>query len=108
VFLVIGIGLAIFILPEAWGPAAVALGAAIEITETAISVWWSRRGRIKVGPETLIGASAIVTTACRPDGRVRIRGDSWAATCQAGADPGQRVRVVARDGLRLVVELSGD
>jgi membrane protein implicated in regulation of membrane protease activity len=108
VFLVIAIGLAIFVLPEAWGPPAIALGAAIEITETAVSVWWSRRGRIKVGPETLIGASATVVVACRPDGRVRIRGDSWAATCEMGADPGQRVRVVARDGLRLVVEPSVD
>jgi membrane protein implicated in regulation of membrane protease activity len=47
---------------------------------------------------------AEVVSACRPDGQVRLRGELWAATCDAGADPGASVRVRSVDGLRLRVE----
>jgi membrane protein implicated in regulation of membrane protease activity len=40
-----------------------------------------------------------------PAGRqVRIQGELWGARCEAGADPGDTVRVVERDGLTLLVE----
>jgi membrane protein implicated in regulation of membrane protease activity len=35
---------------------------------------------------------------------VRISGEIWAARCSAGADVGEEVRVVGRDGLTLLVE----
>jgi membrane protein implicated in regulation of membrane protease activity len=69
--------------------------------------FWSRsmRGRRKaVGAETLIGAEAAVSEACRPVGQVRVGGEIWQARCEAGADPGDTVRVVGLDGLTLVVE----
>ena len=57
-----------------------------------------------VGAQTLIGKDAVVTTPCRPVGQVRLDGEIWEARCDAGASPGDRVRVIGRDGLTLVVE----
>ena len=68
---------------------------------------WSRtvkRKRRVVGAETLIGQIAIVTEACRPVGQVRLDGETWEANCQAGANRDDRVRVIGRDELTLVVE----
>ena len=68
---------------------------------------WNRTVRHKrkvVGAQTLIGKNATVTEPCRPTGQVRLDGEIWEARCDAGADPGDTVRVVGRDELTLVVE----
>jgi len=68
---------------------------------------WNRtvknRRRV-VGAETLIGKTAVVTEACRPVGQVRLDGEIWEARCEAGASPGDQVRVLGRDELALLVE----
>ncbi|HSC50137.1 MAG TPA: NfeD family protein, partial [Gaiellaceae bacterium] len=56
------------------------------------------------GAQTLIGKEAVVSEPCRPAGQVRLDGEIWQARCSAGASPGDRVRVVGRDGLTLLVE----
>jgi len=68
---------------------------------------WSRsvRGlRVRAGAETLIGQTARVVTPCRPVGQVSVAGELWQARCEAGADEGEEVTVVGRDGLLLTVE----
>ena len=68
---------------------------------------WSRtvrKQRKVVGAQTLIGQEAVVTEPCRPLGQVRLDGETWAARCEAGASLGDRVRVMGRDKLVLVVE----
>lgn len=68
---------------------------------------WSRTVRHQrraVGAETLIGRVAVVSTACRPSGQVRLDGETWEARCDAGAGEGERVRVIGRDRLLLIVE----
>jgi membrane protein implicated in regulation of membrane protease activity len=68
---------------------------------------WNRtvkHRRKAVGAQTLIGKDAVVSTPCRPVGQVRLDGEIWEARCAAGASPGDRVRVIGRDGLTLVVE----
>ena len=68
---------------------------------------WNRtvkHRRKVVGAQTLIGREAVVSAPCRPVGQVRLDGEIWAARCNAGASPGDRVRVVARERLMLVVE----
>jgi membrane protein implicated in regulation of membrane protease activity len=67
---------------------------------------WNRtvkHRRKAVGAETLIGREAVVSTDCRPSGQVRLDGEIWEAHCDLGAAAGDKVRVVARDGLVLVV-----
>lgn len=63
-----------------------------------------RHRRAAVGPQTLIGREAEVVSPCRPRGQVRLNGEIWEARCAAGAGPGERVRVVGRERLTLVVE----
>ena len=99
--------LAIYVLPAPWGVVVVIGAAIVEAAETAFWFWLSKRRRVQMGAETLIGASAVVASACRPNGQVRVQGELWSASCAEGADPGDVVRVVARDGLVLTVELSG-
>jgi membrane-bound serine protease (ClpP class) len=96
--------LAVFVLPDRWAVAVVALAAVVEVAETLFWIWLSRRGKVKMGPETLVGAVAQVVTPCAPLGQVRLQGELWRARCEEGAEPGERVRVQALDGLTLVVE----
>ena len=101
---VIAVILAVFVVPSPWGLVLVGVAAMVEIGETFFWIWLSQRHRVKMGAETLLGARAEVVTACRPEGQVRIEGELWGARCEAGADPGEGVRVVERDGLTLLVE----
>ena len=67
---------------------------------------WNRtvkNRRKAVGAETLIGKEAVVTVDCRPNGQVRLDGEIWEARCDAGAAVGDKVRVIGREGLVLVV-----
>lgn len=102
--LVAAIFLALFVLPSPWGIVAVAGAAVLEVGETAFWIWLSKRRRPQVGAEALIGATAAVVTPCRPLGYVRVAGELWRARCEAGADPGDTVRIRALEGLTLVVE----
>lgn len=68
---------------------------------------WNRttkRHRKAVGAETLIGREAVVSEPCRPVGQVRLDGEIWEARCDAGASPGDRVRITGRQRLTLIVE----
>jgi len=70
---------------------------------------WNRTVRHRrkvVGAQTLIGKDAVVSTPCRPVGQVRLDGEIWEARCESGASPGDRVRVVGRKGLTLLVEVT--
>jgi membrane-bound serine protease (ClpP class) len=104
VLLLIGIGLAIFVVPHPWGIPIVILFGLLEIGETAWAWRWSRRADPKVGPEALIGATGRAVTDCRPTGTVRVHAEIWNAQCEAGVDGGRRIRVVGQDQLTLIVE----
>jgi membrane-bound serine protease (ClpP class) len=104
VALLVGLLLALFVLPSPWGLLAVAVGAAVEVAEAWLFIWWSRRRRVYVGAEALVGATAEVVAPCDPDGQVRVHGELWRARCSAGARVGDTVRIVAVDGLTLLVE----
>jgi membrane protein implicated in regulation of membrane protease activity len=103
VFLIVGIAL-LLVLPGPWNwiAAAVCLfGFAGEVG------FWNRRVKTRkaaTGVQTLVGKIATVTQSCRPRGQVRVAGELWEARCDAGADPGDKVRVADVQGLTLVVE----
>jgi membrane-bound ClpP family serine protease len=107
VILLIGIGLAIFVVPAPFGIPVVIAAAILEFFETFGTWRWSRCGTVKAGPETLIGGSGRAITDCRPEGMVRVRGEDWRARCDAGVAAGHQVRVVGRDQLLLLVEPLG-
>ncbi len=103
--LVAAILLAVFdVVPDSWDALLIGLAAVVEIAETLFWVWLSRRGRIRMGPETLVGATAEVVAPCRPVGQVRLQGELWRARCEEGADAGDTVLVRSLDGLTLLVE----
>lgn len=78
--------------------------AAVDIGESLFWIWLSKRRKASVGTDALLGQTATVARACQPLGYVRLQGELWQARCEAGADPGDRVRVVAVEGLLLLVE----
>jgi membrane protein implicated in regulation of membrane protease activity len=94
-------------LPEPWAAALLATGCVLEVGELLVLRSWGRRLNRKRPPTTpddeLVGLVGEVVTPCRPDGQVRVRGELWAATCPAGADPGTRVRIEQVDELRVLV-----
>ena len=96
--------LAVFVLPSEWALPVVVAAAVVEVGETFFWLWLSRRGKVKMGPETIVGAVGEVVDPCTPLGRVRLEGELWQARCEEGAERGERVRVRALDGLTLVVE----
>ena len=102
--LVLAILLALFVLDSPWSWVAVAAGFAWELGETALLFWWSKRRRVAVGAETLVGRRAVVSVECRPEGQVRVAGEIWRARCAAGAGVGDEVVIREVDGLTLVVE----
>jgi len=104
VILLLSLLLGIFVLEEPWNWVVVAVGATLEIAETGLFVWWSKRRKAAVGAETLVGRRAVVSVDCRPHGQVRVAGEIWQARCDAGADVGDAVVVREVRGLMLVVE----
>jgi membrane protein implicated in regulation of membrane protease activity len=99
-----GILLAIFVLPEQWRLPVILLAAVVEVSETLFWLWYTRRPRVQMGPETLVGVTGQVVTPCMPLGQVRLQGELWRASCPEGAAAGDEVRVLALDGLTLLVE----
>ena len=94
----------LFLLPSPWNLVGFIGGLIVFVGEV---LFWNRKvrsGRKAVGAQTLIGTEATVVSACHPGGQVRIGGEIWAARCSAGADLGETVTVVGRDGLTLLVE----
>ena len=87
-----------------WGAPLLAAALVVETGESLFWIWYSKRRRAAVGPETLVGRTARVARPCAPLGYVRLDGELWQARCADGADRGDEVRVRAVDGITLVVE----
>jgi len=104
VVLALTVLLAIFVLEEPWNWVAVALGATFELAESGFLIWWSKRRRVAVGAETLVGRRAVVSVDCMPEGQVKVAGEIWRARCAGGAGVGDEVVIREVDGLMLVVE----
>ncbi len=102
--LLIALALAIFVLPAPWGLVAVVIGGVLEIAETTLFIWWSKRRKATVGVETLVGKVGVAESSLWPEGQVRVGGEIWRARCAGGCDSGTRVVVRAIDGLTLVVD----
>ncbi len=100
----LGVFLAVFVLPSPWGLVAIGVGAALDIAETGAFWWWSQRRQASVGVETLVGVVGEAISDLWPDGQVRIRGEIWRARCGGGCDSGTKVVVRSVEGLTLVVD----
>ncbi len=100
----IALGLVLFhVVRGGWAIALLAGTGTFELSTPAFWLWYSQRRAVQVGAETLIGRVAEVAEECRPYGLVRVQGELWRARCAEGADRGEGVRIVGRDGLTLEV-----
>ena len=63
--------------------------------------------KISFGVEALVGRTGVAVTDLAPEGLVQMEGERWSARCvEGGAVAGEKVEVVGRDGLRLLVRRS--
>jgi len=61
--------------------------------------------RPRIGPESLVGRTAMVVEDLSPEGLVKLDGELWRARCLNGtARRGEKVMVVKVDGTKLLVE----
>ncbi|KAF4407844.1 protease/transporter [Streptomyces sp. Ru87] len=93
--------------PAVMWPTALVVGAGSLIAGRF--AWRARGAPVAAGGETLIGREAVVHSAgADGSGRVLLDGAWWTVRGRgAPVTPGQRVRVVDRDGLVLVVDSAG-
>jgi membrane protein implicated in regulation of membrane protease activity len=106
VFLILAV-LLFFALPWPWSLIGALTALLLFLGELT---FWHRRVRglpKTVGRQRLIGAEGLIITECHPEGQARVQGTIWTARCDSGADVGDRVVVVAVDGLTLVVQRAG-
>ena len=64
----------------------------------------SRRRAVVTGAEALLGAEGETLFWQGAEGRVRVQGEVWRARAKGPLEPGMRVKVIAREGLVVVVE----
>lgn len=85
--------------------AVVAGGALLATLMFALRV---RRRPVTTGHEAMLGRTAVAIEGFDTAGRVRLGGEIWNAVSHTPVVAGQRVRVVAIDGLKLTVIAEGD
>ncbi|WP_297521342.1 NfeD family protein [Thermococcus sp.] len=61
--------------------------------------------RPEIGPESLLGGTAVVVEDLTPDGLVRLNGELWSAKCVNGtARRGEEVVIIGVSGAKVLVE----
>jgi membrane-bound serine protease (ClpP class) len=96
----------LFLLPQPWNVVAVCTAALVEVGEVWFWITFLRRYRVRTGAEGMVGKRGEVIEAFDGgSGRVRVYGESWSARSSGGRlSRGERIRIVAVDGLTLEVE----
>jgi membrane-bound serine protease (ClpP class) len=64
----------------------------------------ARRNKVTTGGEALLGQIAVAQTHLTPTGQVLVRGELWQAHARNGAQAGDQLRILSRNGLLLEVE----
>lgn len=82
----------------------VAVLASLGVLALATFFTRARRKPVVTGGEQLIGSTAVAIKDFESQGPVRVHGEIWSARTRVPVRAGQAIRIVARDGLLLVVE----
>ena len=101
---IVALLLALTVLPSPWGWVAVIVAALIDVLETLVFLWWSKRRKAAVGVETLVGRQAVVVRTVAPRGQVKLDGEVWDARATEEMELGAEVVVTGLHGLVLDVE----
>lgn len=99
---VVGLVLFLFLPPLIAAPlyAAIALGSLVLF----IKLWKSMTLRPTTGTEALVGSPAWTATDIERQGLVQCRGELWTAFSSYRISKGERVHILAFEGLRVLVE----
>jgi membrane-bound serine protease (ClpP class) len=100
---IIGAILAFIFLDAPWRYLFIAFLLLVDVFQIIVWLRWRKRRAITGHEERLMGSDGETITACKPFGQVRVRGQMWKAYCPDGIDQGQRVTVIAVDGLQLKI-----
>ncbi len=84
--------------------AGVALASALFLIGAVGLIVKARRGPVVSGPEELLQSRGEALEDFHGIGKIRIHGEIWAARCDTPVHKGERVRVLRREGLTLIVE----
>jgi len=91
-----------------WTAIAVATGLSAAFFLNVASVAWrAQRRRVATGDPDLLGGAGEVLVWRDGEGEIHVHGERWRAQAATTFAPGQRVRVVERRGLTLLVEAEG-
>lgn len=94
--------------PELRIAAATAVGVALPFALISVFLMTlvvkAHRSKTDTGAPGLVGATGVARTALAPSGQIFVHGEYWAATCSVPVPEGTPVRVLAVEGLRLLVE----
>lgn len=100
---VVALVLSLLFLPSPWDLVVPIAAAAVDVVETGLFLWWSKRRRAAVGVEALVGRRAVAVARLDPGGQVKLDGELWQARADAVVEPGGEVLVERVDGLVLHV-----
>lgn len=110
---IVALIVALLFLSSPWNVVLVVAAATVDIAETGVLVWWSRRRRrlspAAAGAEAIVGRTGTALgrldpVAPDPVGQVRVGGEIWSARSVEPIDPGATVTISSVDGLILEVE----
>ncbi len=115
---IVALIVALLFLSSPWSLVLVVTAATVDIAETCVLLWWSRRRRRQipsvVGTDALVGRTGVALTrldsgrldpaALEHMGQVRVGGEIWSSRSVEPIDPGTAVTVSSVDGLILDVE----
>lgn len=75
------------------------------ITTFLVSIAWrARRNKVMIGPEALVGAVGVAQQPLAPAGQILVHGELWQAESTTPIAAGERVKVRAVEGLKLLVD----
>lgn len=100
---IIALIVALLFLPYPWNFVVPIVAAIVDVIETGVFLWWSRRRRATVGVETLVGRRAVAVGRLAPRGQVKVDGELWEARSESHVEPGAEVVVRRIEGLVLHV-----
>lgn len=100
---IVALVLALLFLPSPWNLVVPIAAAVVDVVETGLFLWWSRRRRAAVGVEALVGRRAVAVARLDPRGQVKLDGELWEARADGVVEPGAEVLVARVEGLVLHV-----
>ena len=87
-----------------WTVVASATAVSLALFAIALAaVWRSHRRTVATGDAALVGSAGEVVRWDDQGGEIQVKGERWRATSAAPLAPGQRVRILARHDLTLVI-----